>query len=185
MSHPKHFLMLAVIVVSNGCSDTAPTAPAPGGGAAGLAPMTIGQARGKPTRSPLPAGPFEAPPGLLCSFGVLSEPVVNNQVIKTFPPEPNGDIVQLATGAFVTRLTNTSTGQSISVNISGPGRFVIHPDGSATLEASGRWFFAAVENAPFSAFINSGHAVLSIGTDGTVTLLSHRGHVEDVCGVLS
>jgi len=174
-----------VIVAVTACSDMAPTAPAPGGDAAVLAPKVSGQARGKPTRSPLPAEPFEAPAGLFCSFGVLSEPVVNNQVVKTFPPEPNGDVVQLATGAFVQRLTNTSTGKSITVNISGPGRFTIHPDGSVTLEASGRWFFAVVENAPFSAFINSGHAVLSIGTDGTVTLVSHRGHVEDVCALLS
>jgi len=180
------FLILGgVIVVLAGCSDTSPTAPASSGQAAFVPPMAIGQARGKPTRSPLPAGPFEAPAGLFCSFGVLSEPVVNNQVLKTFPPEPNGDIVQLATGAFVARLTNTSTGKSITVNTSGPGRFTIHPDGSATLEASGRWFFAAIEDAPFSAFISSGHAVLSIGTDGTVLLLSHSGRVEDVCALLS
>ena len=185
MSHPMRFLVLGgVIVVLTGCSDTAPTAPAPGANAAVLA-LKVSQAGGKPTRSPLPAGPFEAPPGLFCSFGVLSEPVVNKQVVKTFPPEPNGDIVQIATGAFVQRLTNTSTGESITVNISGPGRFTIHPDGSVTLEASGRWFFAVIENAPLNAFINSGRAVLNIGTDGTVTLVSRSGHVEDVCALLS
>jgi hypothetical protein len=186
MSRPVRFLVAGgLLIVLGGCSDTAPTAPAPDGNAAVLAPKVLGKARGKPTRSPLPAGPFEAPAGLFCSFGVLSEPVVNKQVLKTFPPEPNGDIVQLATGAFVARLTNTSTGKSITVNISGPGRFTIHPDGSVTLEASGRWFFAAIENAPVSAFINSGHVVLRIGTDGTVTLVSRSGHVEDVCALLS
>jgi len=162
-----------------GCADTSPTAPA-----VGANPPRI-SASGKPTRSPAPGGSFEAPAGLFCSFGVLSEAVVNKQVVKTFPPEPNGDIVQLATGDFVTRLTNTSTGQSITVNTSGPGRFTIHPDGSVTLEASGRWFFAAIENAPFSAFISSGHVVLSIGSDGTVTLVSQSGHLEDVCALLS
>jgi hypothetical protein len=180
------FLVLGgVIVVLTGCSDTAPTAPAPGGNAAVLAPMVIAQARGKPTRSPLPAEPFEAPPGLFCTFGVFSEPIVNNQVVKTFPPEPNGDIVQLATGAFVTRLTNTSTGKSITVNISGPGRFTIHPDGSATLEAWGRWFFALIENARLNAFISSGRVVVSIAPDGTATLVSQSGHEEDVCVLLS
>ena len=180
MSHPARFLVVGgLLVMLGGCADTEPTAPA-----LGANPSRI-SASGKPTRSPLPAGDFEAPAGLLCSFGVLSEPVVNNQVVKTFPPEPNGDIVQLATGAFVTRLTNTSTGKSITVNISGPGRFTIHPDGSATLEASGRWFFAMIENAPFSAFISSGHAVLSLGSEGTVTLVSQSGRVEDVCALLS
>lgn len=179
MSRSVRFLVVGgLLVMLGGCSDTAPTAPA-------LEANPRISAIGKPTRSPLPAGPFEAPAGLFCSFGVLSEPVVNNQVVKTFPPEPNGDIVQLATGAFVARLTNTSTGKSITVNISGPGRFTIHPDGSIILEASGRWFFAVIENAPFSAFISSGRAVLSIAQDGTVTLVSQSGHVEDVCALLS
>jgi hypothetical protein len=185
MSHPMRFLVLGGVIILAACADTAPTAPALAGDAAVLARKVSSQARGKPTRSPLPAGRFEAPAGLFCSFGVLSEPVVNNQVVKTFSPKPNGDIVQLATGAFVTRLTNTSTGKSITVNTSGPGRFTIHPDGSATLEASGRWFFAVIENAPFNAFISSGHAVLSIAPDGTVTLVSQSGHVEDVCALLS
>ena len=186
MPHPMRFLGLGGLIgLLTGCSDTVPTAPAPGGNAVVLAPKVFGQARGKPTRSPLPAGPFEAPAGLFCSFGVLAENVVNKQVLKTFPPERNGDIVQIATGAFVTRLTNTSTGKSITVNTSGPGRFTIHPDGSVTLEASGRWFFAAIENAPFSAFISSGRAVLSIAPDGLATLVSQSGHVEDACALLS
>jgi hypothetical protein len=182
-----HFLVAGGLLVAlGGCSDTAPTAPAPGEHAAVLAPKVLGQARGKPTRSPLPAGPFEIPAGVVCSFGVSGgDPIVNNQVVKTFPPEPNGDVVQLATGAFVFPLTNTSTGKTITVNISGPGRFTIHPDGSITLEARGRWFFALIENAPFNALINSGRVVASIATDGTLTFLSRSGHVEDVCALLS
>jgi hypothetical protein len=187
MSHLMRFLVLGgMIVVSTGCSDTAPTAPAPGGDAAAPAPMVIAQARGKPTRSPLPpAEDFEAPPGLWCSFGVFVHDIVNNQVIKTFPPEPNGDVVQLITGRYVTSVTNTSTGKSITVNISGPGRVTIHPDGSVTLEATGRWFLAEIENAPATAFISSGRVVISIAPGGPPTLVSQSGHVEDICALLS
>src|SRR5688500_66184 len=187
MSHPMRFLVLGgVIVVLTGCSDTAPTAPAPDGSAAVLAPTVIGQARGKPTRSPLPpAEDFEAPAGLWCSFGVFVHDIVNNQVVKTFPPEPNGDIVQLITGNYVTSVTNTSTGKSITVNISGPGRITIHPDGSATLEATGRWFLAEIENAPATAFISSGRVVISIAPDGLPTLVSQSGKLEDICALLS
>ena len=115
------------------------------------------------------------------------ETIVNKQVVQTFPAEPNGDIVQLATGAFVSRLTNTSTGKSITVTISGPGRFTIHTDGSATLEAWGRWnfFFIDAVNAGTKAIINSGRIVLSIAPDGTQTLVSQSGHEEDVCALLS
>ena len=186
MSHPLRFLVLGgVIVVLTGCSDTAPTAPAQVGIAAVPAPMVIGQARGKPTRSPLPAEGFETPPGVLCSFGVLNEILVNNQVNKTFPPKPNGDIVQLATGNFVVQFTNTSTGKSITVNMSGPGRFTIHPDGSATLVATGRWFLGLIENAPFTAFISSGRVVVSFAPDAPATLVSQSGRVEDLCALLS
>jgi len=165
--------------------DATPTAPAPGGNA--RVPMVIGQAPGKPTLSPLPAGPFELEAGLVCTFGILGEVPVNNQVVKTFPPEPNGDIVQLATGAFVTRLTNASTGKSITVNVSGPGRFTVHPDGSATLEAWGRWNMFIIDDANLGtkAIINSGHVVLSIAPDGTQLIVSQSGHEEDVCALLS
>jgi hypothetical protein len=162
-----------------GCSDTAPTAPA-------LEANPQISAIGKPTRSPLPdSDPFQIPAGEACSFGVFVETIVNNQVVTTFPPEPNGDIVQLATGDFVTRMTNTSTGKSITINISGPGHVTIHPDGSATLEATGRWFLGLIENAPFTAFISSGRVVISFAPDGTGTLVSQSGHVEDVCALLS
>ena len=189
MSHPIRFLVVGgAIVVLTGCSDTAPTAPAPDGSAAVLAPMVIGQARGKPTRSPLSAEPFEFAPGEICSFGVLDEPIVNRQVVKTFPPDRNGDIVQLATGAFVIRLTNTSTGKSITVNISGPGRFTIHPDGSVTLVASGRWsliFFAGDLGPAAKAVINAGRVVINIAPDGSLTLVSQRGHEQDIGALLS
>jgi hypothetical protein len=180
MSHPVRFLVVGgLLVMSGACSDTAPTAPA-------LEANPRISAIGKPTRSPLPTGEdFEIPAGVVCSFGVFVETIVNNQVVKTFPPEPNGDIVQLATGNFVTRMTNTSTSKSITINISGPGRFTLHPDGSFTLEATGRWFLGLIENAPFTAFISSGRVVISFAPDGTGTLVSQSGHVEDICALLS
>ena len=180
MSRSVRFLVVCGLLVMLGaCSDTAPTAPV-------LEANPGISAIGKPTRSPLPAGPFEIPAGVACSFGVLGgEPIVNNQVLKTFPPEPNGDIVQLATGALIFTLTNASTGKSITVNTSGPGRFTIHPDGSLTIEAQGRWFLAFIENAPFTAFISSGRVVFSIAPGGPATLVSQSGHVEDVCALLS
>ncbi len=181
MYHPARFLVVSVLLVTlGGCSDTTPTAPALGANPPRLSAI------GKPTRTPLLAGPFEVPAGVACSFGVLGgEPIINNQVLTTFPPEPNGDIVQLATGALVFPLTNASTGKSITVNTSGPGRITIHPDGSTTLEAQGRWFLGLIENAPIALFISSGRVVISIAADGTPTLVNQSGHVEDVCALLS
>jgi hypothetical protein len=187
MSQPMRVLVLcALIVVLTGCSDTAPSAPAPDGSAAMPAPMVLAQARGKPTRSPLPpAEDLEVPPGVWCSFGVFVHDIVNNQVIKTFPPEPNGDIVQLITGRYVTSLTNTSTGKSIKVNISGPARVTTHPDGSVTLVATGRWFLADITGASLRAFISSGRVVISIAPDGSNRLVSRSGRQRDICALLS
>ena len=181
MSHPVRFLVVGgLLVMLGGCSDTAPTAPT-----LEANPPRI-SAIGKPTRSPLPpAEDFEAPAGLRCSFGVFVHDIVNNQVVKTFPPKPNGDIVQLITGRYVTSVTNTSTGKSITVNISGPARITTHPDGSATLVATGRWFLGEIVNAPFTVFISSGRVVISIVPDGLPTLVSQSGHLEDICALLS
>ena len=181
MSHPARLLVAGgLLVMLSGCSDTTPTAPALGANPPRLSAI------GKPTRTPLLAGPFEVPAGAACSFGVLGgEPIMNNQVLTTFPSEPNGDIVQLATGALVFTLTNASTGKTITVNTSGPGRITIHPDGSTTLEAQGRWFLGFIEGAPFTLFISSGRVVFSIAPGGPPTLVSQSGHVEDVCALLS
>lgn len=180
MSHPLRFPVVGgLLLMLGGCADAAPTAPA-------LEANLRLSAIGKPTRSPLPpAEDFEAPAGLWCTFGVFLHDIVNNQVVKTFPPKPNGNIVQLITGRYVTSMTNTSTGKSITVNISGPARITTQPDGSATLVATGRWFLADLVNAPARAFISSGRVVVSIAPDGVPTLVSQRGHLRDICALLS
>jgi hypothetical protein len=177
MSHPMRFLVLGgVLVMLGGCSDTAPTAPAADAKPPGVS------ASGKPIREPVFAAPFEIPAGLACSFAVGFEFVVNKEFAKTFPPEPNGDVVVLITGRLVQRLTNATTGKSITLNVSGPGRLTIHPDGSATLVAWGRSsnFFG-----PGDAFLFSGRLVIEIAPNGVGTPVDLSGHEEDICAALS
>jgi hypothetical protein len=178
MSHPMRFLVLgSVLVILGACSDTASTAPV-----GDANPPRISES-GKPIRSPILSGePFEIPAGLACSFAVGVELLVNKEFAKTFPPEPNGDVVVLSNGRLVERLTNVSTGKSIIVNVSGPGRLTIHPDGSATLVAWGRSsnFFG-----PGEAFLFSGRLVIEIAPDGIGTPVSLSGHEEDICAALS
>jgi hypothetical protein len=146
-------------------------------------PKSPAFATGKPTRSPVPdlAQEFVIPAGSACSFELAGDPVVNRLVTTTFPPDENGDIVQLTTGTVVERFTNVATGKSIIINISGPGRLTFHPDGSVTLEAWGTWFIVA--EGP-RAFINAGRVVLNITESGPVTV-SQSGHEEDICAALS
>jgi hypothetical protein len=179
MSHRIRFLVLGgVLVILGACSDRAPTAPA---GDAHSPPIS---ASGRPTREPFFNGPFEVPAGLICSFAVAGEFVVNKEFATIFPPEPNGDVVVLVTGRLVQRLTNVSTGKSITVNISGPGRFTFRADGSLTIESFGRSSnFRNVEDG--GLFLFSGRLVLEIAPDGAATFVSMSGHEEDLCAALS
>ena len=172
MSHPVRFLVVGgLLVMLGGCSDTAPTAPA-----VDATPPRI-SAIGKPTRSPVPFETIEFPAGEFCGFAVLLEFPVAQVIAKTFPPKPNGDIVELQTGRVVARFTNLSTGTSITYNISGPVRFTFHADGSVTLELPG----------PQGVFnsINWGRVVVEFSPDGVGTIIKQTGHAEDVCAALA
>jgi hypothetical protein len=174
MSRPVRCLVAGgLLVVLGSCSDTAPTAPATEGGAA---PPRI-SAAGKPTRSPVPFNPIEFPAGEFCSFPVLLDFPVNQYMATTFPPQPNGDVVEIQTGKVVGRFTNLSTGKTITYNISGPTRFTFHADGSVTLELPG----------PQGIFnsINWGRIVLEFSPDGELTSFIVTGHSEDICPALA
>jgi len=179
MSRPMHFLALGgVLLMLGSCSDTAPTTPAADANPA------LTAASGKPTREPVFAGPFEVPAGLICSFAVAGEFVVNKEFATIFPPEPNGDVVVLITGSLVQRLTNIASGKSITVNISGPGQLTFHADGSLTVESFDRSSnFRNVEDG--GLFLFSGRLVLEIAPNGAATFASMSGHEEDLCAALS
>src|SRR5690348_3067101 len=148
----------------------------------------LASASGKPTRVPLPgAETFDLPAGLACSFEVAAQPVINKEFTKTFPPEPNGDVVVLINGRLVEQLTKVSTGRSITVNISGPATEVLHSDGSVTLTARGSSFLILfpTDITPGPAFlINTGRYVATFNAAGQETLISQSGTQFDVCAAL-
>ena len=172
MSHPVRFLGVGgLLLMLASCSDTAPTAPA------GDANPPRISAIGKPTRSPVPFETIEFPEGEFCSFAVLLEFPVARVIATTFPPKPNGDVVELQTGRVVARFTSLSTGRSITYNISGPVRSTLHADGSVTLELPGpQGFFNS---------INRGRIVVEFSPDGMGTIIEQTGHAEDICAALT
>jgi hypothetical protein len=172
MSHHARFPIVGgLLVILGGCSDTLPSAPA-------LAPSPPqASAIGKPTRSPVPFETIAFAAGELCSFAVVLEFPVSQYVAKTFPPKPNGDVVEISTGRVLGRFTNVSTGTSFTYNISGPTRITFHADGSATLEAPGPQGVANI--------INWGRIVIEVSPDGVFTIVKQTGHSEDVCAALS
>ena len=172
MSHPVRFLVVGGLLVMLGaCSDTAPTAPA-----LDANPPQI-SAIGKPTRSPFTFETIEFPAGEFCSFAVLIDFPAQHYIATTFPPKPNGDVVEIQTGRVIARYTNLSTGTSVTYNISGPTILTFHADGSVTLELPGpQGFFTS---------INNGRIVVDISPDGVFTIVKQVGHTEDICAALS
>ncbi|MGZ8471206.1 MAG: hypothetical protein ACXWZ7_17540 [Gemmatirosa sp.] len=186
---PAAALTICLALLTAACADRAPTAPADAPSfARGVPPAAGGN---KPTQFDVPDASltWAAPAGVVCSFAVSSEVLVNQLVTKRFPADKNGDILELTTGVAVARYTNLATRRSITVNISGPGQFTIHADGSATLVAVGRWTHVFPEGVELAGgltfFLTAGRVVMEISASGVGELVSREGRVEDLCAALS
>ncbi len=154
-----------------------------------LAPSST-LASGEPTHQPVPNSfyTFTIPAGMACTFAVGWEPVVNNEVVTTFPPEANGDVAQLFTGYVLERFTNLDNGKSIVINISGPATFVHHTDGSITYTGLGPEpvvFFPTDIPAGPKFYINYGQIIYTITPSGQAILVSQSGTQFNVCAALS
>src|SRR5436190_12985359 len=154
-------------------------------------PATLSAANGKPTRIPITNDQqaFDVPTGVACSFELAGTPVSNNQYIKTYPADANGDVRELINGNLTEQLTNVGTGKSITVNVSGPSTQVVHADGSADVTAGGSLiigFFAPFNPRGPATFVYTGHTVISFSPIGLLTLVSTTDNDPlDVCAALS
>ena len=148
-----------------------------------LAVSAPASAGGKPTIDPVPFPPdgILLPGGVFCAFDLFAEATRNTERAKTFPADANGDVVQIVTGQLWVRFTNMSSGATAEINISGPIRYLIHPDGEIEATLLGR--SVAVEPGGF--FIYTGRIDQLIHPDGSTEILSRRGGSIDVCALLS
>jgi hypothetical protein len=141
-----------------------------------------------PTRTPLNNQPFTVAAGRACAFPPHGEPLIDQEVVKTFPPDANGDVRQIITGRLVFELSNLDTGKSLVVNVSGPATLIFHPDGSHMDEiegGSGPLIFSPTDIPPGStAFINSGRIAIDATSTGQFIVVSQSGHEQDVCAAL-
>ena len=152
-----------------------------------VVPMSSVSAR--PVREYAALPPQIALEGVCPELDIVADILVNKEYSLTFP-DANGDPARvITTGRLVVRLTNPENGSSIVRNISGPGETVYHADGSRTLTARGTWFlfYVAGELGPGSeatSFVNRGRIVVDTQADGTATIRSQTGTLEDVCATL-
>jgi hypothetical protein len=154
-------------------------------------PATLSAANGKPTRIAITNDQqaFDVPAGVACGFELAGTPVSNNQYIKTYPADANGDVRELINGNLTEQLTNVGTGKSITVNVSGPVTQIVHADGSADVTAGGSLiigFFAPFNPRGPATFVYTGHTVISFSPIGLLTLVSTTDNDPlDVCAALS
>jgi hypothetical protein len=136
-----------------------------------------------------PAEPFTLDASF-CGFEIGVSFPVDKQYAKVLKAA-DGSMTFLITGAGRVSLTNLETGKTLTESLSGPAKFTVHPDGSATLHGRGRGLaiFTPADAARFglpTVSVDAGAGTVEIAPDGTFTAVSLRGHVlVDVCTALS
>ena len=132
-----------------------------------------------PIKEPLPAADVQ---GQFCEdFEVLVHPTRNKEFIKIFSSG-----AALVTGALRIEVTNLETGETVEVNVPGPGR--ISADGS-TLIGTGPWLLFGEagtfgEGSPAQINFIRGRFVGALD-EGVVTSFTAHGHIVDLCAVLA
>lgn len=154
-------------------------------------PAALSAADGKPTKVAVTDDQqsFSFRAGRVCSFALAGTPVTNNQFIKTYPADANGDFRVTVEGALKARVTNVDTGKSLVFNVSGPTAQIFHADGTSDLTLDGS--VMVLFNARFNplgphTYIYTGHTELSVSDDGILTPVSTTDKQPfDVCAALS
>jgi hypothetical protein len=145
-----------------------------------------------PTRqpNPLPTDPFIFTDTLgnnPCGFPVLLDITVNKEIVTTFT-RANGVTSIQTSGALKVGLTNTSTGESVDRNISGPILATANANGSLTQIGLGAslWVFdpGVASDLPRLVLI-SGRTESILGPGNAFTFVSWQGHYEDMCATLA
>jgi len=143
---------------------------------------------------PVPSAPFDLPAGARCDFPVHGEPIVDKvqkMILKKFP---DGSIKrEMYVGALIFRVTNTTTGASVDVDISGTGVVDYNPGGSnfqnATSHAQGPILLGMPENGgnlPRGLYVPNGIYTLTISATGYRTVKWQAdGGAENVCAELT
>jgi hypothetical protein len=150
----------------------------------GLAVLTVAVLAGGASADPNPNSgrvPVTPPPddvfAGVCPFPVLIETLAIKEYSKT---HKNG--VEIITGRLVVRVTNTETGESKVYNISGPAQITR----DVAIETDVFLGRSLLFDPSFGMLVTSGRVVATFNTDtGEFTIVSRRGHVEDVCATLA
>ncbi len=140
----------------------------------------------RPTRQFIPASPFTL--SGVCSFDVHIDFLANKEYATILVDHAGNPTAILTTGTLKVSLTNLSNGKSLDLNISGPGRSVTNPDGSATLTSWGPWlwFIPPLPGFNTQLFFLAGQGIAQFDSNGNLTNFQVvGGTTEDLCAALA
>jgi len=139
---------------------------------------------------PLPdPHPVVLPQELYCSgfTAVVTYTKLNQYIIRQTTVD--GVTTLKITGHAQATVTNQSTGESVTYNISGPGTVVIYPDGAFSIDAHGpNLLWTELANSypgvPTISY-TTGHVTLFVNASGLTTSYQLAGRQTDVCAILA
>ena len=148
-----------------------------------------------PTPDPefLPAFDSSTNEGYCTGFDAVVTYTQFNQFIVRQTTAADGTVTLKIAGGAKATVTNQTTGESVSYNISGPGTIVINPDGSFSIDAAGpNLLWTEQRNLldfPEVPAIShtTGHVTLFVDASGQTTSYNLAGGARqtDVCAVLA
>jgi hypothetical protein len=132
-------------------------------------------AAGPPTKAPAPS-PTDFTISGSCAFDVIVHVDAQNESAITF-----GSGTTLVTGQLQVTLTNAvKKGNSLRLNIPGPGWSSAASDGTFTLQVAGPWLVFI----PGSMRYMNGRGALTVDPAGNPTFVQQAGRSTDLCAAL-
>ncbi len=142
---------------------------------------------GKPLKEFVPADPVTVEG--VCDFPLLLDPIINQEYIKSFFDEEGNLERQIVTGRFVYEVTNLDSGDSMTVNISGPGFFTYTED-TLTVRVTGRglvWFLPGdLTSGQTYVRVTNGLNIFEVNlATGAITPRRESRNFVDMCEALA
>jgi hypothetical protein len=140
-------------------------------------------------RLPLPTPePLELT-GYCTGFTAVITWTAFNQYIIQQTTSPDGTTTLQITGHAQVTVTNQTTGESVSYNVSGPGTAVFYPDGTFSVDAAGPNLFWTLPQFSYQGVpaisYTTGHVTFTVDDSGQTTSYQLEGRQTDVCAVLA
>jgi hypothetical protein len=147
--------------------------------------------RPHPPYNPGP-NPTVLPQGEYCDdFTAIVTFTELNQYIVRSTTASDGTVTWRITGHAQATVTNQSTGESVTYNISGPATVVINPDGSFSANAGGPNLLWTTQDNSYPGVppisYTTGHVTFAVNASGQTTSYTLAGGARqtDVCAVLA